>query len=123
MKARLWLLYVVPIVLILIFCAVMATGAILKKPWGENDRLVESVQSLEKQVEAKQWTQAKSEIEYALKAWDRIVNRIQFSVERETVYDILGTLARMKGGVAAKDDKAIMEEIYYFYVLWENLGD
>jgi len=78
---------------------------------------------LEKQVEAKQWTQAKSEIEYALKAWDRIVNRIQFSVERETIYDILGTLARMKGGVAAKDDKAIMEEIYYFYVLWENLGD
>lgn len=123
MKTRLWLLYVVPIVLILIFCAVMATGAILKKPWGENDRLVESVQSLEKQVEAKQWTQAKSEIEYALKAWDRIVDRIQFSVERETIYDILGTLARMKGGVAAKDDKAIMEEIYYFYVLWENLGD
>ncbi|CAH1199565.1 MULTISPECIES: DUF4363 family protein [Paenibacillus] len=123
MKARLWLLYVVPIVLILIFCAVMATGTILKKPWGENDRLVESVQSLEKQVEAKQWTQAKSEIEYALKAWDRIVDRIQFSVERETIYDILGTLARMKGGVAAKDDKAIMEEIYYFYVLWENLGD
>jgi len=123
MKARLWLLYVVPIVLILIFCAVMATGSILKKPWGENDRLVESVQSLEKEVKAKQWTQAKSEIEYALKAWDRIVNRIQFSVERETIYDILGTLARMKGGVAAKDDKAIMEEIYYFYILWENLGD
>ncbi|WP_433743935.1 DUF4363 family protein [Paenibacillus amylolyticus] len=123
MKTRFWLLYVLPIFLILLFVAIMASGTYLKKPFGTQDRLLESVQTLEKNVEGKQWTAAKSQIDYAMKAWDKIVNRIQFSVERETIYDILGTLARMKGGVAAQDDKAIMEEIYYFYVLWDNLGD
>lgn len=123
MKSRFWLLYVLPICLILVFVAIMASGALLKKPFGSDDRLLESVQTLQKQVEGKQWTEAKSQIDYAMKAWDKIVNRIQFSVERETIYDILGTLARMKGGIAAEDDKAIMEEIYYFYVLWDNLGD
>lgn len=123
MKTRFWLLYVLPIFLILVFVAIMASGAFLKKPFGTDDRLLESVQMLEKQVEAKQWTEAKSQINYAMQAWDKVVNRIQFSVERESIYDILGTLARMKGGVAAEDDKAIMEEIYYFYVLWDNLGD
>ncbi|MEK4365631.1 DUF4363 family protein [Paenibacillus sp. FSL M8-0212] len=123
MKTRFWLLYVLPIFLILVFVAIMASGAFLKKPFGKDDRLLESVQMLEKQVEGKQWTEAKSQINYAMQAWDKVVNRIQFSVERESIYDILGTLARMKGGVAAQDDKAIMEEIYYFYVLWDNLGD
>nr|WP_154894296.1 DUF4363 family protein [Paenibacillus xylanexedens] len=123
MKTRFWLLYVLPIFLLVLFVAIMATGSFLKKPFGTQDRLLESVQTLEKQVEKKQWTEAKSQIEYAMQAWDRIVNRIQFSVERETIYDILGTLSRIKGGVAAEDDKEIMEEIYYFYVLWENLGD
>ncbi|MHA7582484.1 DUF4363 family protein [Paenibacillus vandeheii] len=123
MKTRFWLLYVLPICLLLVFVAIMVTGAMLKKPFGADDRLLESVQTLEKQVEAKKWTEAKSQIDYAMKAWEKIVNRIQFSVERETIYDILGTLARIRGGIAAQDDKAIMEEIYFFYVLWENLGD
>ncbi|PQP81684.1 hypothetical protein C0Q44_18490 [Paenibacillus sp. PCH8] len=123
MKTRFWLLYVTPILLLLIFIAIMASGALLKKPFGTQDRLMESVQTLEKQVDAKQWNAAKSQIDYAMQAWERIVNRIQFSVERETIYDILGTLARIKGGIAAEDDKAIKEEIYYFYALWDNLGD
>lgn len=123
MKTRFWLLYVLPIFLILVFVAIMATGSILKKPFGNDDRLLESIQTLEKQVEGKKWTEAKSQVAYAMQAWEKIVDRIQFSVERETIYDILGTLARIKGGVAAEDDKAIMEEIYYFYVLWDNLGD
>ncbi|WP_440109061.1 DUF4363 family protein [Paenibacillus sp. QZ-Y1] len=123
MKTRFWLLYVLPICLILLFVAIMASGAILKKPFGTDDRLFESIQTLEKQVVGQKWTEAKSQVDYAMQAWNKVVNRIQFSVERETIYDILGTLARIKGGVAAQDDKAIMEEIYYFYVLWDNLGN
>ncbi|OMF61381.1 DUF4363 family protein [Paenibacillus sp. FSL R5-0766] len=122
MKTRFWLLYVLPIFLILLFVAIMAGGTYLKKPFGTQDRLLESVQKLEKHVESKQWTAAKSQVEYAMKAWDQIVNRIQYSVEREMIYDILGVLARIKGGIAAEDDQAIMEEIYYFYVLWDELG-
>ncbi|MDM5277377.1 DUF4363 family protein [Paenibacillus silvae] len=123
MKKQSWLLYAIPIVMLLLFIAIMVSGTWLKKPFGTQDRLFESIQLLEKHVQDKQWTKAKSQVDYAMQAWDRIVNRIQFSVERETIYDILGALARMQGGIAAKDDQAIMEEIYYFYALWDNLGD
>ncbi|GGH49821.1 DUF4363 family protein [Paenibacillus silvae] len=123
MKKQSWLLYAIPIVMLLLFIAIMVSGTWLKKPFGTQDRLFESIQLLEKHVQDKQWTKAKAQVDYAMQAWDRIVNRIQFSVERETIYDILGALARMQGGIAAKDDQAIMEEIYYFYALWDNLGD
>ena len=122
MKTRFWLLYVLPIFLLVLFVAIMATGSFLKTIWYTGS-LARIRTNLGKASGEKQWTEAKSQIEYALQAWDRVVNRIQFSVERETIYDILGTLARIRGGVAAEDDQAIMEEIYYFYVLWENLGD
>ncbi|MBB6021828.1 hypothetical protein HNR77_002923 [Paenibacillus sp. JGP012] len=123
MKKQSWLLYAIPIVMLLLFIAIMASGPWLKKPFGTQDRLFESIQLLEKHVQDKQWTKAKAQVDYAMQAWDRIVNRIQFSVERESIYDILGAIARMQGGIAAKDDQAIMEEIYYFYALWDNLGD
>ncbi|MBY0204994.1 hypothetical protein J2T16_000433 [Paenibacillus intestini] len=123
MKKHKWLLYTIPIIMLLLFIAIMISGPWLKKPFGTQDRLLESIQKLEKQVLDKQWTQAKDQIEYSLQAWHRIVNRIQFSVERESIYDILGALARIQGGIAAQDDQAIMEEIYYFYALWDNLGD
>ncbi|PYE49099.1 DUF4363 family protein [Paenibacillus barcinonensis] len=123
MKKQSWLLYAIPIVMLLLFIAVMISAPLLKKPLGTQDRLLESIQLLEKHVQVKQWSEAKAQADYAMQAWDRIVNRIQFSVERESIYDILGALARMQGGIAAKDDQAIMEEIYYFYALWDNLGD
>ncbi|WP_342551312.1 DUF4363 family protein [Paenibacillus sp. FSL R7-0652] len=123
MKKHKWLLYTIPIVMLLMFIMVMVSGPLLKKPFGTQDRLLDSIQLLEKQVQNKQWTPAKTQIDYAMKAWDRIVNRIQFSVERESIYDILGALARIKGGITARDDQAIMEEIYYFYALWDNLGN
>ncbi|MFS0868926.1 DUF4363 family protein [Paenibacillus xylanilyticus] len=123
MKTRFWLLYVLPIFMLILFIAIMASGSFLKNPLGTEDRLLESVQTLEKQVNDKQWTEAKSQVDYAMQAWDRIVNRIQFSVERETIYDILGTLARIEGGVTAKNEEETLVEIHYFYVLWNNLGD
>ena len=113
MKKKKWLLYAIPILMLLLFISIMVSGPMLKNPLGKHDRLLES----------EQWTQAKVQVDYAMHTWDRIVNRIQFSVERESIYDILGALARMKGGIAAKDDQAILEETYYFYALWDNLGN
>lgn len=100
----------------------MAGGSLFKLPMGEDDRLLEAVKNLEDNVKKKEWKQSSNDINYALKAWSKVVNRIQFSVEREYMFQISGTLARIKGGIKAEDDKAIMEDIYFFYDLWENIG-
>jgi hypothetical protein len=122
MQRRKWLIYLIPTVFLLFSIALMAGGSLLKEPFGEDDRLKESIEKLEADVKKKQWKQAKVHTEYALKAWHRVVNRIQFSVEREYMLEISGALSRIKGGVEAEDDKATLEEIYYFYDLWEYLG-
>lgn len=122
MKLRKWLIYIIPIIFILLSIGLMTGGSLFKHPMGEDDRLLEAVKNLEDNVKKKEWKQSSNDINYALKAWSKVVNRIQFSVEREYMFQISGTLARIKGGIEAEDDKAIMEEIYFFYDLWDNLG-
>ncbi|GAC41823.1 DUF4363 family protein [Paenibacillus popilliae] len=122
MKKRKWLMLGLSVFLLVFFGAVLGSGNFLKQPLGKEDRLLEAVQSIEQHVEKKNWELAKDKVEYASNAWRQIVNRIQYSVEREYMYDISGILSRIRGGIVAKDDAAVMEEVYFFYELWENLG-
>lgn len=119
---RTWFLVGIIIVFLGASIGLMAGGSFLKQPLGEDDRLLESVQDIEKLVKNKDWEQARKKADYSLNAWHKVVNRIQFSAERDYMMEISGTLARIKGGIEAKDDKAIMEEIYLFYELWDSLG-
>jgi hypothetical protein len=119
---RKWMITVSTVLILAVFIVVMAGGKWFKQPFGEDDQLLQAVKQLEKNVQDKKWSEAKERSEYTERAWNKIVNRIQFSMEREYMYDISGTLSRIKGGVQVEDDKAIMEEIYFFYGLWENLG-
>lgn len=100
----------------------MTSGGWLKQSFGEDDRLLTSINNLEMDIQHKHWEAAKEEITYAHTAWNKIVDRIQFSVERDYIIDISGALARIKGGIEIKDDQAVMEEIYFFYELWDDLG-
>ncbi len=100
----------------------MTSANLLKEPLGKDDRLLEAIQELEENVNHKRWQASQKNLVYAEKAWHKVVNRVQYSVEREYMYQISETLARMKGGIKAKDEETIMAEIYVFYDLWKNLG-
>jgi len=117
-----FLLYLIPLLTLALFIFIMNSGSLLKKPLGNDDRLYEAVQRIESDVKEKNWDKASKNINYAENAWKKIVRRIQFSVEKEYIIQISGTLSRIKGGIEVKDDKAIMEEIYYFYELWDKLA-
>lgn len=122
MKRRRLLIYTLPILFLSVSIAVMISGGFLKQPLGEDDRLLETIQQLETHVQKKEWAKAKMAINHAIKAWQKIANRIQFSVERESMFEISGTLARIRGGIEAEDDKGVITEIYLFYELWDSLG-
>ncbi|MBD2844930.1 DUF4363 family protein [Paenibacillus sp. IB182496] len=121
-RKRSLLLWIVPIAIVLIMVLTMVGGNVLKQPLGQEDRLEARMRQLEQEVQHKQWKEAGKSADYAERAWHKIVNRVQFSVERENILEISGTLARVRGGVVAKDDQAILEELYFFYDLWKNLG-
>lgn len=117
-----FLLFLIPLLTLVLFILIMNSGSLLKKPLGEDDRLYETIQQIEADVKEKNWDKANNKINYAETAWKKIVRRIQFSVEKEYIFQINETLSRIKGGIKVKDDKAIIEEIYYFYELWDKLA-
>ncbi|MEQ6378567.1 DUF4363 family protein [Bacillaceae bacterium S4-13-58] len=117
-----FMLYAIPWSFILIFIAIMLSGSFLKQPISEEDRLLEAMKSLETSINHLDWEKAEEEVDYIQTAWDKIVFRVQFSVERENMMQVDETISRIKGGVKAQDKNIIMEEIYYFYTLWDHLG-
>ncbi|KGX88731.1 DUF4363 family protein [Pontibacillus marinus] len=117
-----FLLYLIPILTLAIFIVIMNSGSILKKSYGHDDRLVETVKKIEKEVANEEWENAEEHIKYIEEAWKKVTRRIQFSVEKEFILEISGVFAQIKGGIKGKDDQAVMENIYFFYELWDNLA-
>lgn len=116
------LLYTVPTLTLILFVIVMNSGYFLKKSFGDDDNVHEKVQQLEQHVKNSNWMEAEKDIDKIEIAWNKVVHRIQFSVEKEYMLEINGALSRIKGGVEAKDKEAILEEIYFYYELWDRLA-
>ncbi len=108
--------------LLLGFALFLASGGWLKEPLGKHDRVKEAVRQTELAIEQKDWDEASRSLHKAEKAWDTVANRIQFSVERQYMYDIGITLARLKGSIKAKDRAGALAETETFYLLWKELG-
>lgn len=117
------MLYAIPWSCILLFIGIMLSGSFLKQPFSDKDRLLDTMKSLETSINHLDWEKAEEEVNYIEKAWGKVVFRIQFSVERENMMQVDETISRIKGGVKSQDKNIIMEEIYYFYSLWDHLGE
>lgn len=117
-----FLIYLMPILIIAISIFIMTSGNWIKHSFGEGDKVYETVQSIEKKVKAGQWEGAASDMEYLQKAWHRVVNRIQFSVEREMINQMTEVLYSLKGSIEAEDYPSTQQHISYFEVLWDEMG-
>lgn len=117
-----WFLFGVPAFILALSVLVMTSGGWLKEPLMGDDDVVALVREMEQLAKAGDWEGAWEKSLAAYDAWRRVVNRIQFSVEREMILEISGSLAKMQGAVRAADSSAMLEEVYYFYDLWSNLS-
>ncbi len=117
-----WFIYGVPIFILALSVAVMTSGGLLKKPLRADDDVFRLVEEVEQFVIQKDWATARVKSVAANQAWHHVVNRIQFSVEREMIMEISGTLARIRGAAEAEDEQSALTEVYYFYDLWDNLA-
>ncbi|MBU8906876.1 DUF4363 family protein [Desertibacillus haloalkaliphilus] len=121
MKRRL-LVYGFPVLIIALSVVVMTSGKVVKHPLKEDDHFIEQVKQVHTNVTEKQWGKAEDSIKQAIDTYDSIVNRVQFSVERELIYDIHVSLARIHGCIVTRDDTSAIQEIYVLYELWKHLG-
>lgn len=116
------LLYTIPTLFLLVAVGIMISGSILKEPLGEDDHVIDALQELETDVKAANWVQAKDQVDEVSQAWSKVVNRIQFSIERQKMREIDNSIFRLKGSIEAEDEQSALIEIYFVYEMWDELG-
>ena len=113
----------IPIVALALFVAIMLSGNFLKYPLGEKDNIPELVRVIINNINDEKWEQAKTNTDKLSEAWRRIVNRVQFSSERDEINGFSMNLARLRGAIMAKDKANSFSEISEAFEHWKELGN
>lgn len=119
---RKFLVITIPIFLIVIFILVMLSGGILKKPLGKSDDIPGSINLIIADIQSDKWDEAGKKTEQLTQTWKKIVNRVQFSSERDEINAFSMNLARLHGTILAQDKSASFAELYEAFEHWDELG-
>jgi hypothetical protein len=112
----------IPIVAMVLFILIMLSGNVLKKPLGNNDNIPEAIQLVIQTVKDEKWEEASNNTEQLSETWKKIVNRVQFSSERDEINAFSMNLARLRGAIIAKDKSGALMELSEAYEHWDELG-
>lgn len=110
------------ILMLILFIVVMGSGFILKNSFSHDDNVIRQVDLVQKAVVADNWEQASIELEKGFKAWEKVKNRIQFSVERIFIEDIDVELATLAGAIKAENRDLGIITTEKIKILWNELG-
>ena len=119
---RKFLVISIPIASLIFFVLIMLSGSVLKKSFGKNDNIPESIQLITQDIELENWESANEKTENLSNSWKKIVKRIQFSSERDEMNSFDTSLARLRGAIMAKDKSGSLMELNEAYEHWEGLG-
>ncbi|WP_246615543.1 DUF4363 family protein [Clostridium thailandense] len=114
--------YSIPAIILGFFILIMTTGQFLKKPMREGEDVVKYISIIQEDVKAENWNYAEQDRQKLMIAWGKIVPRIQFSVERDEIYNININLARLGGIIMGKDQAGALAELGEIYENWRELG-
>lgn len=119
---RKFLVISIPIVSLIFFVLIMLSGHILKKSFGKNDNIPESIQLITQDIESENWDSANEKVKNLSDTWKIITKRVQFSSERDAINSIDTSIARLRGAIMAKDKSSSFMELNEAYENWEGLG-
>ena len=113
--------YLIPIVTLIIFAGIMLSGRYLKKPRDASEDVMGFIKTAVTDVSSDNWNKATVDIDNLEKAWKKILPRIQFSVERDELYNISTNIARLKASAIAEDKSSALLELYTVMENWDEL--
>ena len=113
----------IPVVLIAFFILIMISAPFLKKSFGENDNVPVLMEEIKNDVNNGKWAEARESTVELEDAWNIIIGRVQFSVERDELKEIKTSLARMKGYIEANDRSGSLAELAVVKEHWASLGE
>jgi hypothetical protein len=116
-----WLYLIIPIILLTVSISIMTSGYWWKKSEASKEILA-LVQNLENEVYDEKWDQANKTIVKTTKKWEQNIKIIQYGVERDRIFEIDESLAKIQGAILTKNTSGAMQEVYVFYRIWDDLG-
>ena len=119
---RKFIVTVIPIVTLALFVCIMISGSFLKKPFGKNDDVAQTIEQMLKDVNNEAWDEAVIKVDKLDNAWKKVIKRIQFSEERDEINFLSSNIARLRGAVSAKDKADALMELNDAYNHWKELG-
>ncbi|KJR44744.1 hypothetical protein UF75_4858 [Desulfosporosinus sp. I2] len=119
---RKFLVIAIPIVTLVFFVLVMLSGDILKQSLGRDDNIPQSIETIIQDVSHDDWEAATKNTDNLNKVWDKVITRVQFSSERDEINAFTMNIARLRGGIQAKDKPIALAELSEAYEHWKQLG-
>ncbi|OEF99213.1 hypothetical protein BHF71_09700 [Vulcanibacillus modesticaldus] len=116
------LLIIGSVLMIVIYIAIMGSGAFLKQPLTKNDDVIKQLSLVENAVKKDDWQKAESHLDRGFQAWDRVKNRIQFSVEREFIEKLDDEMATLQGAISVNDKRTLLITIEKIKKIWDEMG-
>ncbi len=114
--------YLLPVALLGLFVAIMLSGSYLKQPFGTDDNVPGQISLVKNYVRNADWENAQKEQNNLEMAWEKIIPRIQFSMERDEINQLDISLARAKAAITAKDKAGALMELEEAARHWHNLS-
>ncbi len=114
--------YTMPIVTLSIFVFIMLGGNYFKKHLNSSEDVLGFTQTSIEHAKAEKWDKVSQDIINIDTAWKKIIPRIQFSVERDEIYNISLNLARLKGSVDSEDKSNTLMELNELIENWHELS-
>ncbi|GEM_PF-6419476 len=110
------------ILTLLISIAIMTSGYFIKRSTLGID-FINSLNIVEDSIQKKEWQKANYEIINIQNKWNKLVNYMQFSVEREAIWKIDEGIAVVEGAIKVNDDNQALISINELKLIWEYLGN
>jgi|GEM_PF-5079061 len=120
---RLWR-YMVPILILLLFTAVM-NGKLYKLTLSpeKGDDFPHYLQTLKEDVTVEEWIKVQGDYDELTALWKNMVDCIQFSVEKDQIEAIDVNLARMQAYIELRDKKGVVVELIELKEHWKNINN
>lgn len=118
---RFWVI-AIPIVTLSFFVLIMLSDNFLKKPFGKDDDIPQSIQLVKQDIMKEKWDEANKKTDELSKTWKKVVARVQFSAEKGEIDSFDVCIARLKGALTVKDKVNALLELSEAYEHWKNIG-
>jgi hypothetical protein len=113
--------FTIPIIALIAFVLLMLGGNYLKKPHNPSEDVIAFVELSIEHAKAEKWDMLHEDIVSIDTAWKKIIPRIQFSVERDEIYNINLNISRLKGSADSEDKSSALIELNEIIENWAEL--